>query len=241
MASDFYFSHNPWDHRLDLEKSAYYWWYRFMQKVKGYGPNHALWDDFGDVRQKSEYVEEDFWYWWLEHQTMFEPRGSLGVWEQETDADVKAARKEGAFIVSVDPNETRDRLMFDFDCILKEKGIGNRRGRRPHKKESQGKHSFIARPDHRSLRLAFLVYEAYERRKVEKTTLYKIGEQLGVNKRALVTDDMKADVRRQKKNIMNVMVTRHYKNALSIIKHIGKGEFPVLAKNTNTRLEAADK
>lgn len=75
-----------------LEKSAYYYWYLYMQTLDDYGPAHPLWADFGDV-------SVDFEDWWFDHENMFWPGEKMGVWELTSDDEIEQARNEGAFIV----------------------------------------------------------------------------------------------------------------------------------------------
>lgn len=191
-----------------------------MQQLSGYGPKHRLWDDFGDV-------SGDFWDWWIDHESMFWPKGSLGVWEQETDEDVKRARAEGAFIVSVDPTQTKDRLMFDFEEILREKGI-TKTGRRSLQRENdESKYPFATRPECRGLKNMFRVYEL--RTNEPELSLYDIGVRLELNPNALIQRGMTPKQRADKINSMNATVSRYWRNAVSIMEHIGEGQFPVLA------------
>lgn len=217
--------HYPEDRKI--EKSAYYWWYRFLQKVDGYGPNHPLWDEFGDVTQ-------DFWDWWIAVERIFMTGLPPGVVTLASDAEIEEARKEGALIVRVDPKCTRHYLRFAFEEFLKEEDITDSPGRKKHEHEIQmAQRGFASRPDVRGLEWCMKVYE---KRKAEPDlSLYEIGVQLKLNPNAVVTKRMLPKIRAGKINVMNATVSRYWRQALSIIEHVGQGRFPVLAGKKKSR------
>jgi hypothetical protein len=219
---DLYFLHEPTED--NLEASAYYWWFRFLQllqKQKQYGREHPLWKEFGDASEKTS-----FWDWWDDHYLLF-MSGQLGVHEVETAEDIEQARKEGAFLVRIDPGCTRDYLRSVFEDILDEKGIGITPGRRKHQHEvMNAKRPFERRPDVRSLKKSF---EALELRlKDPQQTLYEVGKELKLNPSAVYKDrDLKSEKSAQK-NRMNATVGRYLKWGKSILAGVAEGKFPVM-------------
>ena len=211
--------HYPEDGKI--EESAYYWWYRFLQKVDGYGPSHPMWDEFRDVT-------EDFWDWWIATEDIFATGLPPGVEALASDADIEAAKKEGALIVRVDPKCTRHYLRFAFEEFLKEEDITDSPGRKKHEHEIQmAQRGFASRPDVRGLEKSMKVYEL--RIAEPGLSLYEIGVRLKLNPNAVVKKGMLKKERADKINVMNATVGRYWRNALSIIEHVGKGKFPVLA------------
>lgn len=211
--------HYPEDGRL--EESAYYWWYRFLQKVDGYGPSHPLWEEFGDVT-------EDFWDWWIATESIFATGSPPGVVALASDADIEDARKEGALIVRVDPKCTRHYLRFAFDEFMNEENITDSPGRKKHMQEIQmAQRGFASRPEVRGLKMRWKVYEL--RTAEPGLSLYEMGVRLKLNPNAVVKKGMLKKQRSDKINSMNATVSRYLRQALSIIEHVGRGEFPVLA------------
>lgn len=217
--------HEPRDG--DFEESAYYWWYRFLQKVEGYGPSHPMWEEFGDVTQ-------DFEDWWIANEDIFATGLPPGVETLASDADIRIAKKEGAIIVRVDPKCTRHYLRFAFEEFLKEEDITDSPGRKKHEHEIQmAQRGFASRPEVRGLKKIMKVYE--KRTAEPNLSLYEIGVQLKLNPNARVKRGMTPKERADKINSMNSTVSRYWRQALSIIEHVGRGEFPVLAGKKKRR------
>lgn len=211
--------HYPKDGKI--AESAYYWWYRFLQKVDVYGPSHPLWDEFGDVTQ-------DFWDWWIAVERIFMTGLPSGVVKLASDAEIKEARKKGALIVRVDSKCTRHYLRFAFEEFLKEEDITDSPGRKKHEHEIQmAQRGFASRPEVRGLKNIMKVYE--KRTADPSLSLYEIGVQLKLNLNARVKRGMTPKERADKINSLNATVSRYWRQSLSIIEHVGRGEFPVLA------------
>lgn len=136
--------------------------YLFMREVEDYGPKHPLWKDFGDV-------QKPFWDWWCDHgEDIFMTGVESGVEELTSDEDIQRARAEGAYLVRVDPDCTRDYLMFVFQDFLDEKGIRKKPGRRKHKDEMKfARYPFYQRPDVESLRVALEVWKLKQKKAIE--------------------------------------------------------------------------
>lgn len=205
-----------------LEESAYYYWYLFMREVEDYGPKHPLWKDFGDV-------QKPFWDWWCDHgEDIFMTGAESGVEELASDEDIQRARAEGAYLVRVDPDCTRDYLMFVFQDFLDEKGIRKKPGRRKHKDEMKfARYPFYQRPDVESLRVALDVWKL--KQKKPKVSLYEIGRRLGLCPDHLLKDDNDPDNdpdKVDKLNVMNATVSRYHRWAKYLIANVGRGEFP---------------
>lgn len=215
---DLYWMHYPEDGKV--EKSAYYWWYRFLQKVDGYGPSHPMWDEFGDVAQ-------DFGDWWIAVERIFMTGLPPGVVRLVSDAEIKEAQKEGAMIVRVDPQCTRHYLRCSFDAFMQDEDITDSPGRKKHEQETQmAQRGFATRPEVRGLEKCWRVHEL--RTAEPNLSLYEIGIRLNLNPNAVVTKRMLPKIKAGKINVMNATVSRYWRQALSIIDHVGRGEFPVL-------------
>lgn len=203
-----------------FEKSAYYYWYLYMQLVEGYGPKHPLWRDFGDVQMP-------FWDWWCAHgEDIFATGEKSGVEELVSDDDIQKARSDGAYVVRVDPDCTRDYLMFYFQDFLDEKGIRTTAGRRQHKDEVKfARYPFYQRPDVKSLRITLEVWKL--RQQLPRPTLYEIGRKLRLNPSAVINDKKDTEaIKTDKKNVMNATVSRYLKWATNIKDNVAKGIFP---------------
>lgn len=203
-----------------FENSAYYYWYLYMREVGDYGPKHPLWEDFGDVQMP-------FWDWWCAHgEDIFATGEKSGVEELVSDDDIQQARSEGAYVVRVDPDCTRDYLMFYFQDFLDEKGIRPTAGRRPHKDEVKfARYPFYQRPDVKSLRITLDVWKL--RQQQPKPTLYEIGRKLRLNPSAVINDKKDTDaIKADKKNVMNATVSRYLKWATNIKENVAKGISP---------------
>lgn len=215
---DLYWMHYP-DGKI--EDSAYYWWYRFLQKVDVYGPSHPLWNEFGDVTQ-------DFRDWWKAVELIFMTGLPSGVVKLASDTEIEEAKKKGALIVRVDSKCTRHYLRFAFEEFLKEEDITDSPGRKKHEHEIQmAQRGFASRPEVRGLKNIMKVYE--KRTADPSLSLYEIGVQLKLNPNARVKRGMTPKQRADKINSLNATVSRYWRQALSIIEHVGRGEFPVLA------------
>lgn len=203
-----------------FEQSAYYYWYRYMQLVEGYGPGHPLWEDFGDVQLP-------FWNWWCSYgEDLFMTGENPGFDELVTDEDIQQARADGAYIVRIDPGCTRDYLALAFRDFMEERGIRKVVGRR--KMEEEGKFArrrFAQRPDIRSLRFSLEAW-LLRQQKDPKLTLYQIGCLLKVNPSAVIRKKDTAADRLIKKNTMNATVSRYLRWAKNIKKNVAKGLFP---------------
>lgn len=218
--------HEPKEDEALWKDSAYYWWYRFMQKVPDYGPAHPLWEEFGDVTQ-------GFWDWWIKHELTFAPGLLPGVALLETEEDFETARKEGALFVRVDPNNTRHYLRFAFESFMQEMDIPDTPGRKKHTDEDRmAKRPFENRPEVRGLEKAFRVYEL--RTAESELSLYDIGVRLNLNPNARVKKGMTPKERADKINSMNATVSRYWRHAQSIIEHVAEGQFPVLASKKSS-------
>lgn len=213
---DLFMQHYPEEGKF--EKSAYYYWYLYMQLVEGYGRDHPLWKDFGDVQMP-------FWDWWCAHgEDIFATGEKPGVEELVSDDDIQQARSEGAYVVRVDPDCTRDYLMFYFQDFLDEKGIRPTAGRRQHKDEVKfARYPFYQRPDVESLRMALEVWKLKQLK--PKVSLYKIGSRLGLCPDHVLNGDDDPD-KADKLNMMNATVSRYHRWAKYLIANAGRGEFP---------------
>jgi hypothetical protein len=190
-----------------------------MQLVEDYKSGHPLWKDFGDVRMP-------FWEWWIDHgEDIFMTGEKMGVWELESDEDIRQARKEAAYIVRIDPDCTRDYLVSLFRGFLDEKGIGKGAGRKEHKDEVKfAKYPFYQRPDVGSLRLSLEVWE--RRHKQPRPTLYEIGCQLDLCPDQVIRKKDTKDERADKMNVMNATVSRYLRWAKNIKQNVALGIFP---------------
>lgn len=218
---DLYHLHYPTEDKP--EDSAYYYWYRYMRLVDGYGPKHPLWADFGDIKHMS------FWDWWCEHELIFMTGELPGVEELTSDEEIELARSEGAYIVRVDPSCTRDYLRFYFEGFLDEKGIRNTAGRRKHEDEVKfAMYPFFQRPDIRSLKKSLEVLELRMKKKPDRPTLYEIGVALKLNPSAVIKKKDPPATVTAKKNVMNATVSRYEKWGKTILENVSKGLFPVM-------------
>jgi hypothetical protein len=149
-----------------------------------------------------------------------------GFDELATDEEIQEARKDGAYIVRIDPDCPRDYLMFYFREFLREKNIRKGAGRRRLKEEMKfARYPFHRRPDVRTLRIAL---EAWLLRQQTdpKHTLYQIGCLLKVNPSAVIRKKDTAADKLVKKNIMNATVSRYLRWARNIRQNVGNGIFP---------------
>jgi hypothetical protein len=216
---DLYIKHSP--RKGQLEESAYYYWYLYMQLIEGYGRKHRLWKDFGDV-------QIPFRDWWLSHEEkLFRTAERYGILELKTAKDIHEARLDRAFMVRVDPDCTREYLIHYFKEFLNEKNIRIGAGRRKHQDEvKHAKYPFYQRPDVKSLRIS---YEAWTlRHQVPKLTLYEIGIKLNLSPNNVINEkkDTQA-IKTAKRNCMNAMVSRYLRRAETIMHFIEAGLFPV--------------
>ncbi len=225
---DLFDRHYPEEGRF--EESAYYYWYRYMNLVEGYGPRHPLWVDFGDVKMP-------FWEWWCAYgEDLFMTGEKPGFQVLASERDIQDARKDGAYIVRIDPDCTRNYLMFYFREFLREKNIREVAGRRLLKEEMKfARYPFYQRPDVKSLRISLDAWELRKKmtgpeNKKHVHTLYQIGCLLKVNPSAVIKKNDVATDRLLKKNVMNATVSRYLKWAENIKKNVAKGIFP---KNTS--------
>lgn len=214
---DLYLKHSPDD--MPFEDSAYYYWYLFMQQVEGYSPKHPLWKDFGDVCM-------EFWEWWCTHgESIFSTGNELGIWQLDTDEEIKKARRDGALIVRVDTNCTRDWLLNYFNEFLDDNKIGKKIGRRKHAEEVKGAlYPFYQRPDVNALRKTWEVWEMRDQE--PRPTLYEIGVALNLNYSAVIKHGDTKAIITEKKNLMNATTSRYLRWAKNIIRNVGKGKFP---------------
>lgn len=218
MYMDLFTKHYP--RKGKLEESAYYYWYLYMQRLDGYGRRHRLWKDFGGVNMP-------FWDWWRTHEELFRTGAKYGVLELKTDAEIREARSEGAYVVRIDPECTREYLMRYFREFLDEKKIHKGVGRRKHQDEVKyANYPFYKRPDVKSLRISLDVWNL--RHQQPKPTLYEIGVKLKLCPNHVINDkkDVQA-VQTDKMNVMNATVSRYLRRAETTLLYIGGGLFPV--------------
>lgn len=64
---------------VEYTESVYYWWWMFMRLVPDYGPNHPLYEDFGDLGR-----EDEFRHWWWDTNLIFAEMVSEGRISDET-------------------------------------------------------------------------------------------------------------------------------------------------------------
>ena len=226
---DLFTTHYPLRNRY--RQSAYYYWYRFMQLVPGYDAEHPLWADFGDVRMP-------FWDWWVEHgEGLFIVGSERGVWQIDSDDEIAEARREGAYLLRVDRNCTREYLLSTFRGFLEENKISASPGRRRHGEEVKfARYPFHQRPDVATLRTILDVWQRRHprlagghlspKRTRNAPTLYSVGLALGLGK-AVNADDAKED-RMKARNVMDATVSRYERWGRSIIENVGLGIFPKL-------------
>lgn len=218
MYMDLFTKHYP--RKGKLEESAYYYWYLYMQRLDDYGYRHRLWEDFGDVKMP-------FWDWWSTHQELFRTGEKFGVLELKTDAEIREARSEGAYIVRIDSQCTREYLMRYFREFLDATKIRKGSGRRKHLEEVKyAKYPFHKRPDVKSLRISLDVWDL--RHQIPKPTLYEIGVELKLCPDHVINEkkDVQA-VQTDKMNVMNATVSRYLRWAETTMAYIGGGVFPV--------------
>lgn len=202
----------------NFEKSAYYYWYLFMQLIEDYRRGHPLWKDFGDVRMP-------FWEWWVAHgEDLFATGQKYGVLELVTNGDIQQARSEGAYLLRIDPDCTRDYINLMFRDFLDEKGISKGAGRKQHKDEVKlARYPFYQRPDIDSLKKSLDAWKL--RHQHPRPTLYNIGLQLGLCPDHII--EGKDDLNKASKlNVMNATVSRYLRWAENIKQNVAKGIFP---------------
>jgi hypothetical protein len=212
---DLFFKHSP--EFVKSEESAYYYWYLYMQLVEGYDEAHPLWEFFGNVNIP-------FKKWWIKHQEIFQTGLELGVWELETNKEIKEAQEEGAIILRLDKDCSRQYLLECFKEIMDVHEIGTKAGRKDHKAETNmAKFPFYQRPEVRLLKKTYDVLIMRSRRPTP--TLYEIGCTLKLNPSAELigkNDPSKSD----KINRMNATVSRYLRQANQIKANVAKGDFP---------------
>lgn len=200
------------------EDSAYYYWYRCMQLVEGYGPRHSLWPEFGDVNMP-------FVDWWIAHGEMLFMTGEhYGVWELKDSADIDQARKDGAYLLGIDPDCTREYLLAMFRDFLDGKQISPSAGRKRHSKEIKfARRGFAQRPSVQVLKDALRVWEY---RQQNEASLYDTGCALNLCSSYVVKKSDPPDVKRDKRNKMRATVSRYERYARNLIKNVAEGVFP---------------
>ena len=209
--------------RSKPELSAYFYWYKFMGLVPGYGTGHPLWTKFGDVSQP-------FWPWWVEFgEDLFMSGIEMGVWEIDESEEIDQARRDGAFIVRIDPACTRQYLLSTFKDFLDEKGISTKVGRRLHKDEVKyTRFAFAQRPDVGRLKTALAVWTQRNPPSGRKPpSLYTIGAALGLSPESVVNSGDTESEATSKRNVMNATVSRYNRWARNLIDNVALGDFPV--------------
>lgn len=206
------------------EHSAYYYWYRFMQLIEGYGRKHPLWKDFGDVRMP-------FWDWWVAcGESLFMTGLKDGVWELIDEGDFKRARDDGAFVLRIDADCSRKHLLMMFKDFLDEKRIASSPGRKPHRDEVQfARYPFYQRPDASSLRTILDVWNRrHPRSDTKPPTLYSIGVELRLQPESVILRTDEPDIVDVKRNVMNATVSRYERWGRNILVNVAQGLFPKL-------------
>lgn len=212
-----FFENDP--DEVGFEQSAYYYWYLYMQLVEDYGRSHPLWKDFGDVQRP-------FQDWWDERgDYLFFVEEPLAVDELKSNKDIQKARAEGAYIVRIDPDCSRDYLNFHFQIFLDEKGIRTKTGPRKHKEKSKrARYSIEHRPHIATLKTSLAAWKL--RREHPELSLYEIGCKLNLCPNNIIDEHVVDLNATSKKNVMSSTVSRHLRRARNILKNVSIGVFP---------------
>lgn len=217
---DLFTKHYPEEE--NIEASAYYYWYAFMQKIDDYGPKHPLWKDFGDISQP-------FWDWWIDRgEDLFMTGSKLGVMRLENDEEIATARAEGAVLLRVDTDCDRGYLLDVFKELLDECKVVNTPGRKKHQREVLfAKYPFHQRPNVDTLKKTLAVWDRrHPPAPHKRMKLYEIGLELKINPSCRPEPNDDADKKLEKREILTATVSRYERWARHIIKNVGLGVFP---------------
>jgi hypothetical protein len=217
------------------QRSPYYWWWAFLRRSEAYlaccaaggtGKLAPLYVDFGDVSN------DNFKAWWNERGfTLFaEKRKPVFLTElDDPSAWDSTWSKDSVMVVAVPLDISKRHLQGFFAALLAKRHEG-KRGR---KALSDSDASTARYPLHRNvsihtLRIQLAVYDAVmaARGSEKKITLAQIGANLKlVPKSNSRTRDevLDADKRRA---VLAATVSRHFKDAQSIIANTAIGRFP---------------
>jgi len=217
---DLFTKHYP--DKENIEASAYYYWYAFMQKLDDYGPKHPLWKDFGDIRQP-------FWDWWIERgEDLFMTGSKLGVMRLENDEEIATARAEGAVLLRVDTDCDRGYLLDVFKELLDECKVVNTPGRKKHQREVLfAKYPFHQRPDVDTLQKTLTVWNLrHPPASVKRMKLYEIADLLMIESKYDESAKECSYSRLLKRQVLTAAASRYERWARHIIKNVGLGVFP---------------
>ena len=217
------------------QRSPYYWWWEFLRRndryaaccaAGGAGELAGLYTDFGDV------LNDNFKEWWSERgfRLFAEKRKPVFLKELDNPSEWDSSwTKDSVMVVAVPLDISKRHLQGFFARLLKERH-GGKRGR---KALSDSDASNARYPLHRNvsihtLRIQLAVYDAViaARKSDKKITLAQIGENLRLvpkTNRKTETEVMDAARRRA---VLAATVSRHFKDAQSIIANTAKGLFP---------------
>lgn len=217
------------------QRSPYYWWWEFLRRNERYaaccaaggaGELAGLYTDFGDV------LNDNFKEWWSERgfRLFAEKRKPVFLKELDEPSEWDSSWTKDSVMVLAVPLDLPKRYLQGFFARLLKERHGGKRGR---KALSDSDASSARYPLHRNvsihtLRIQLAVYDAViaARKSDKKITLAQIGEGLRLvpkTNRKTETEVMDAARRRA---VLAATVSRHFKEAQSIIANTANGQFP---------------
>jgi len=188
-------------------RSPYYWWYEYLKRVKGYGPKHPLYKDFGDLTG-------DFMEWWDNNaERLFAEPGISRVTGNRTKKELiltiplTLTLRDATF--QINRMLKREHYSFFYSQLLEKKKT--RKGRKSPKK-SKAKYPLYVTPVIHGLQKVLKVYDW----KQEGLTHVEIARKLKI-----LNDETEYSKRKAR-----ISVSRDLKHAKGYLKNVEKGVFP---------------
>ena len=232
-----------------VKSSPFYWWFRFLQlnedyrrtaQNKGVGVCADLYKDFGDVNGI------DFKTWWRSHEHLFADKPTTYRLKAATSlSELAPFDSDEAINVVVPLNWDQKSLKKRFAMLLDKYGV--KKGERGHVTDNpNAKYSMGRRWNCGAMESAYKVYVIRQQNmdKGAKTTPKAQHKGSASNKFKLAWADVaiqaklkiaagmkegkvKADDA-EKRRLLTILATRHYKNAQAFIKSAATSNFPLI-------------
>ena len=225
------------------QRSPYYWWWQCLRRNEDYiaccerggkGKLAKLYKDFGDVR------EDNFHKWWTEDnrgvELFAEQPLALRLNELESPNEWQTQwTSEQVMVVVVPLNVAKRRLKGAFNRLLDSRHTGNKSGRPAMsklKEISTARYSLERNYTISSLMTMMAVFDEWHvnnlKPKKEQLTLWEIGAQLQINKKAIKDAQSQHTADRHiGRNTLAATVSRYVRQAKSVIANSALGKFPL--------------
>lgn len=228
----------------NYEESVFYWWFEFLKRNYSYkkqceiGFGGVVYQHFGNI------FDIEFLDWWNsnDHELLFLPETSLGVWPVKNNKDLKKALADEWMVFSFDPKCTKKTILYWLEEELFSQ-LPDARGKQNVGVTELPTYKPYTKPDVQSLKKTLAIYDLHL---LEPKPLYKIYDKIQLREdirkfkpkpkpkdkdkhNSFVKYHVKYDEDDStSRRVKTQSISRYILQARKLIENVEKGEFPKL-------------